>query len=210
MKRTILAGLVVCVFGFSWAAPAAHAQLKLAAQNISLVDTTITPADPSVLANTSSGEIMALDVPPIPSSGYVLLSSTAFWQVDTTAAAPVSAFFRLRFVITSPAIPPGAILTFSAVMASFSHSNNGNGESLESGTAEDSEVVTRDVFAAFLLSENPGTLNAVTAAQVADALFQQGFHVSVSTRLNSRNITDATVTNPNVAFFAEKNSLAKK
>jgi hypothetical protein len=42
---------------------------------------------------------------------------------------------------------------------------------------------------------------------VADALFKQGFHVSVTTRLNSQNIFDATVTNPNVAFFSEKGSL---
>jgi hypothetical protein len=209
MKRTILGGVVFCLVAFTWAAPSAHAQLKLAAENISLADTTITPADPSVLANSSSAEIMALDVPRMPSSSYVLLSSTAQWAVNTTAAAPVSAFFRLRFIVTSPAMPPGVVLTFSAVMANFSHSNNGNGESLESGTADDTEVVTRDVFASFLLSENPGTLNAVTAGQVADGMFQQGFHVSVIARLNSRNITAATVSNPNVAFFAEKNSAAK-
>ena len=142
----------------------------------------------------------------MPKSAYVLLSANAFWQVDTTAAAPVSAQFRLRFDVTSPALPPGVILTFSVPMAGFSHSNNGNGESLESGNTNDTEVVTRDVFASFLLGENPGLLTQTSAAQVADALFQQGFHASVSTRLNSRNIIDATVSNPNVAFFSEKGS----
>lgn len=207
MKRTILWKLaVVCVFGFSCAVPAAQAQFKLAAQQISLVDTTITPADPSVSSVNSSPEIMALDVPAMPKSAYVLLTANAFWQVDTTAAAPVSAQFRLRFDVTSPALPPGVILTFSVPMAGFSHSNNGNGESLESGNTNDTEVVTRDVFASFLLGENPGLLTQTSAAQVADALFQQGFHASVSTRLNSRNIIDATVSNPNVAFFSEKGS----
>ena len=209
MKRTILGGLVVCIFGFFWAAPAAQGQFKLAAEKISLADTTLTPVDPSVLAVNDSGEIIALDVPPIPSSGYVLFSSTAVWQVDTTAAAPVRAFFRLRFVVTSPAFPPGVALTFAVPMANFFHGNNGNGESLESGTTNDTEVITRDVFAQLLLGENPGLLNATTAAQVADGMFQQGFHVSISARLNSRNITDATVTNPNVAFFSEKGSQEK-
>ena len=198
---------VVCFFGFFSAVPAAQAQFKLAAQNISPVDTTITPADPSVSSVINSPEIMALDVPPMPKSAYVLLSANAFWQVDTTAAAPVIATFRLRFNITSPALPPGVVLAFAVPLAGFTHSNNGNGESLESGNTNDTEVVTRDLFASFLLSENPGLLTQTSAAQVADELFKQGFHASVFTRLNSRNIIDATVTTPNVAFFSEKGSL---
>ncbi|HKD80347.1 MAG TPA: hypothetical protein VKH81_11690 [Candidatus Angelobacter sp.] len=207
MKRTILWKLaVVCFFGFSCAVPAAHAQFKLAAQKISLADTTTTPADPSVLTvNNDSPEIMALDVPPMPSSGYVLFSSNVFWTVDTTAAAPVRAFFPLRHIITSPAMPPGIVLVFSVPMANILHSSNGNGESLESGNTNDTEVITRDIFAQFLLAENP-SLTQTSAAQIADALFKQGFHVSVSTRLNSRNIIDATVTNPNVSFFTEHGS----
>jgi hypothetical protein len=208
MKRTILWKLVVvCFFGFCCAVPAAHAQFKLAAEQISLVDTTITPADPSVQSVNNSPEIMALDVPPMPKSAYVLLNTNAVWQVDTTAVAPVSATFRLRFNVSSPAFPPGVILTFSVPLAGFFHSNNGNGESSESGNANDTEVVTRDVFASFLLSENPGLLDQTSAGQVADAMFKQGFHVSVFARLNSRNIIDATVTNPNVAFFSEKGSI---
>jgi len=198
---------VVCLFGFLCAVPAAQAQFKLAAQQISPVDTTITPADPSVSSVINSPEIMALDVPPMPKSAYVLLSANTFWQVDTTAAAPVSAIFRLRFTITSPALPPGVVLNFAVPLAGFTHSNNGNGESLESGNTNDTEVVTRDLFASFLLSENPGLLTQTSAAQVADALFKQGFHASVFTRLNSRNIIDATVTTPNVAFFSEKGSI---
>jgi hypothetical protein len=205
MKRTILWGFAfACLFGFSGAVPAAHAQFKLAAQKISLADTTTIPANPSVASVNNSPEIMALDVPPMPSSGGVLISANAFWQVDTTGAAPVQALFRLRFILSSPAMPPGVILTFSVPMANFLHSNNGNGESLEGANTNDTELITRDVFASFLLSENPDLLTDASAAQVADGLFKHGFHVSVSTRLNSRNIIDATVTNPNVAFFAEK------
>jgi hypothetical protein len=207
MKRILWKLAVVCLFGFFCAVPAAQAQFKLAAQQISPVATTITPADPSVSAINNSPEIIALDVPAMPKSAYVLISANAFWQVDTTAAAPVIARFRLSFTITGDALPPGVILTFAVPMAGFTHSNNGNGESLESGNTNDTEVVTRDLFASFLLSENPGLLTQTSAAQVADALFKQGFHVSVFTRLNSRNIVDATVVNPNVAFFSEKGSL---
>src|SRR5579862_8108012 len=133
--------VAICFCGFLCAVPAAQAQFKLAAQQISQVDTTITPADPSVSSVNNSPEIIALDVPPMPKSAYVLLSANAFWQVDTTAAAPVIATFRLRFNITSPALPPDVILTFSVPMAGFTHSNNGNGESLESGNTNDTEVV---------------------------------------------------------------------
>ena len=180
-----------------------YAQLQLAAERTSLTDTTVTPADPIVLAITDSAEIMALDVPPLPSSAYVLFTTTAFWEVETTADAPVRAFFRLRFILSSPAMPPGVTLFFSVPMADFRHSNNGNGESLEGGTADNTGTITKEDLAAFLLGENPSLLTAKSAAQVADGMFNQGFHVSVSARLNSRNITDATVSNPNVAFFAE-------
>jgi len=202
MKRTLV--LVLLTLSASMLCiQAAHAQLTLVAQKVSLTDTTISPADPSVLAINDSAEIMAIDVPKMPSSAYVLFSSNAFWEAETTTAAPVRALFRLRFVVSSPAMPPGVILRFTVPMADFRHSNNGNGESLEGGNTNDTEVIHREDFANFLLGENPGLLTEQTAAQVADGMFKQGFHVSISARLNSRNIIDATVTNPNVAFFAE-------
>ena len=205
MKRTALRSFALtCLVGLFWVAPVAHAQFKLAAQNIVLTDTTITPPDPTVLARNDSPEIMALDVPSVPSSGYLQFSSTAIWEVDTTAATPVRAIFQLRFDITSPALPPGIIMHFGVLMTNFRHSNNGPGE-IEGGTAEDSEVATRKTFADFLLAENP-TLTAADAAQIADGLFQQGFHVSVFARLLSRNVSSATVSNPNVAFFTEHGS----
>ena len=207
MKRILWKLAVVCLFGSFCAVPAAQAQFKLAAQQISPVATTITPADPSVSSIINSPEIIALDVPPMPKSAYALLNSNVFWEVDTTAAAPVIAIYRLRFSISSPALPPGVVLNFAVPLAGFTHSNNGNGESLESGNTNDTEVITRDLFASFLLSENPDLLTQTSAAQVADALFKQGFHASVFTRLNSRNIVDATVVNPNVAFFSEKGSI---
>ena len=203
MKRKLVLALLTLSLSM-FCIQAAHAQLTLVAQKISLTDTTITPADPSVFAINDSAEIMAIDVPKLPSAAYVLFSSNAVWEADTTAAAPVRAFFRLRFTLSSPAMPPGVTLTFGVPMADFRHSNNGNGESLEGGNTNDTEVITREVFASFLLGENPGVLTAQTAAQVADGMFKQGFHVSISARLNSRNITDATVSNPNVAFFVER------
>ena len=206
MKRTALRGFALtCLVGLFWAVPVAHAQFKLAAQNLSLTDTTITPPDPTQLVRNDSPEIMALDVPAVPSSGYLQFSSTAVWEVDTTAAALVRAFFTLRFDITSPALPPGIVMRFGVLMTNFRHSNNGSGVSFEGGTAEDSEVLTREFFAAFLLAENP-TLTAADAAQIADRLFQQGFHVSVNARLLSRNVSSGIVSNPNVAFFAESGS----
>jgi hypothetical protein len=207
MKRTALRSFALtCLLGLFCTAPVAHAQFKLVAQNISLTDTTITPPDTTVPATNDSPEIMALDVPPVPSSGYLHFSSTAIWEVDTTADAPVRAAFTLRFVITSPALPAGILMHFGVPMTNFRHSNNGSGVSFEGGTAEDSEVITRKNFADFLQFENAG-LSAGDAAQIADGLFQQGFHVSVFARLSSRNISNATVTNPNVAFFAEHGSL---
>jgi hypothetical protein len=206
MKRAALGSFALtCLLGLSLAAPVAHAQFKLAAQNIVLTDTTITPPDTTVLATNDSPEIMALDVPSARSSGYLLFSSTAIWEVDTTADAPVRAAFTLRFNITSPALPPGVTLHFGVPMTNFRHSTNGSGESFEGGTAEDSEVLTRKTFADFILAENP-SLTSDDAAQIADALFQQGFHVSVFARLVSRNISGAIVSNPNVAFFKQSRS----
>src|SRR5215467_6562418 len=151
MKRTILLKLaVVCFFGLSYAVPCAQAQFKLAAQQISLVDTTITPADPSVQSVNNSAGILALVVPAMPKSAYVRLNTNDFWLVDTTAAAPVSVTFRLRFDVSGAALPPGVVLTFSVPLAGFFHSNNGNGEGFESANTNDTEVVTRDVFASFL------------------------------------------------------------
>lgn len=206
MKRSAVGGIVlICLVGLFGIMPVAHAQLKLAAQNDALTDTTIAPPDPSVFATNSSPEIMAFDVPAMPSSGYALISSTAVWEVDTTAAAPVRAFFVLRLGITSPALPPGVTLAFGELMTNFRHSNNGSGVSIEGGTANDTELITRKFFADFLLAENP-TLTADAAAQIADNLFKQGYHVSVSARLTSRNVTSATVSNPNVAFLAQPGS----
>lgn len=206
MKRTALRGFAVtCLVGLFWAAPVAHAQFKLAAQKLAFSDTTITPPDPTVLATNDSPEIMALDVPSVRSSGYLQFSSTVIWEVDTTAAAPVRASFQLRFVITSPALPPGIVLRFGALITNFRHSNNGSGVSFEGGTGEDSEVLTRQTFADLLQLENP-TLTAAEAAQIIDGLFQQGFHVSVTARLTSRNVTSATASNVNVAFFKESGS----
>ena len=209
MKRRAVGSIVlICLLGLFGIMPAAQAQLKLEAQNDALTDTTITPPDPSVFATNVSPEIMAFDVPAMPSSGYALISSTAVWEVDTTAAAPVRAFFVLRLGITSPALPSGVTLVFGELMTNFRHSNNGSGVSIEGGTANDTEVITRKFFADFLLAENP-TLTADAAAQIADNLFKQGYHVSVSARLTSRNVTSATVSNPNVAFLAQPGSAEK-
>jgi hypothetical protein len=188
------------------AVPSAQAQLKLVGQGIALTDTTITPTDPSVLEKNRTAEILSFDVAPMPSSSYALLSATTIWNLDTTAAAPVRALFVLQVNVTSPALPSGTTLGFGVLLTNFFRSNNGNGESSEGGTVNDTEVVTRANFAVFLQAENPGITDA-QAIQVTDALFKQGFHVSITARLNSRNIFDATITNPNVAFFAQNGSL---
>src|SRR5215472_9153251 len=167
MKRTALrcSGFaLICLVGLFWAAPVAHAQFKLAAQNIALNNTIITPPNPAVLATD----------------------------------------FTLRFKITSPALPPGIVMHFSAVMTNFQHSNSGAFD-IEGGTAQDIEVLPRKTFADFLLAENP-TLTAAEAAHIADGLFEQGFHVSVSARLVSMNAGDGVVVNPNVAFFQQARS----
>jgi hypothetical protein len=212
MKRTALRSFALtCLLGMFWAAPVAHAQYKLAAQNIVLTDTTITPPDITVLAINESPEIMALDVPSVPSSGYVQFSSTAIWELEPTVdatAAPVRANFQLRFIVTSPALPPGINLGFGVLLTLFRRNSNGAGGGFEGATAEDSEVMTRKTFADFLQFDNP-SLTAGNAAQIADGLFQQGFHVSVFARLRSQNVSSATVSNPNVAFFAESGSLGQ-
>jgi hypothetical protein len=202
MKRTALRSFALtCLLGMFWAAPVAHAQYKLAAQNIVLTDTTITPPDITVLAINES----------VPSSGYVQFSSTAIWELEPTVdatAAPVRANFQLRFIVTSPALPPGINLGFGVLLTLFRRNSNGAGGGFEGGTAEDSEVMTRKTFADFLQFDNP-SLTAGNAAQIADGLFQQGFHVSVFARLRSQNVSSATVSNPNVAFFAESGSLGQ-
>jgi len=209
MKRTYVYGFALsCLLALFGVVPVAHAQVRLVAQNDALTDTTITPPDPTVLATNVSPEILAFDVPSSPSSEYILFTSTSIWEVDTTADAPVRALFVLNFKITSPALPAGISLAFGVLMTNFRHSNNGSGESFEGGTADDTEVVTRKFLADFLVLEN-STLTADTAAQIADALFQQGFHVSASARLRSRNISSATVSNPNVAVFAQSGSADK-
>jgi hypothetical protein len=186
------------------AVPALHGQLRLAAQNSVLADTTITPPDPTVLATNDSPEILALDVPASPSSGYALFTSSVVWQLDATGNAPVRIIFQLRFEVTSPALPPGVIFRFGVPMLFLG--NSSAGEDFLGGTTVDAEPLTRKLAAEFLLAENPSTLTAATAAQVADALFRQGFHVSVFARLRSRNVADATVSNPNVAFFTQPGS----
>jgi hypothetical protein len=192
------------LLGLSWAAPAAHAQLKLAAEEFSFTTTTITPADPTVLETNQSPEIMAVDIPAVPSAGYVLFTRSGVWQVNTTADAPVRGVFFWRFDFSSPALLPGMVLHAFSPMTNFRHSNNGSDESFEGGSASGEVVLTRQTLAGFLQSENP--IDAATALQIADGFFQQGFHVSVSAQLTSRNITSAALTNPGVDFFMQDGS----
>jgi hypothetical protein len=195
-----LAGLL----GLFTAVPVAQAQLRLVAQQSLITDITITPPDPTVVATNESPEIFALDVPAIPSSGYVLFTSSVVWQVDLTADTPIRANFQLRLNVTSPALPTGIVLRLG-VPITFFRNNTGTGGGFQGGTSVDAEALTRKLLAGFLLGENP-SLTEATAAQIADDLFKQGFHVSVFARLRSQNVSDATVTNPNVAFFAEPGS----
>ena len=195
-----LAGL----FGLFMAVPVAHTQLRLVAQKAVIADITITPPDPTVLAINESTEIFALDVPPIPSSGYVLFTSSAVWEVDPTAGTPVRANFQLRFDLTSPALPEGIVLRFG-VPLTFFRNNTGTGGGFQGGISTDADPLTRKLLADFLLAENP-SLTETTAGQIADDLFKQGFHVSVFARLRSQNVGEATVSNPNVAFFAQPGS----
>ena len=206
MRRSFFVAWILSAFAFCAAVPVAHAQFKLAAENVLLADTTITPANPTVLATNFSPEILALDVPPIPSSGFVMFTGAAIWSVSLTANAPLRANFQLRFDVSSLALPPGISLHFAVPLTNLLRTNNGSGEGFEGGNTDDTEVLTRKFFADFLLAQN-GALTTDTAAQIADQLFRQGFHVSMLARLTSRNISDATVTNPNVAFFAQSGSL---
>ncbi len=205
MKRRFFAVLLLSAFALFAAVPVAQAQFKLAAQKVLLADTIITPPDATVLATNFSPEILALDVPPNPSSGFLLFTGTAVWSVSLTANAPLRANFQLRFNITSPALPSGIGLRFAVPLTNILRTNNGSGVGFEGGTANDTEVLSRKFFADFLLAQN-NALTADTATEIADQLFRQGFHVSVLGRLTSRNISDATVTNPNVAFFAQSGS----
>ena len=112
--------------------------------------------------------------------------------------------FQLRFEVASPALPPGVIFRFGVPI--LFRGNASAGEGFLGGTSVDAEPLTRKLVAEFLLAENPSTLTAATAAEVSDALFKQGFHVSVFARLRSQNVADATVGNPNVAFFTQPGS----
>jgi hypothetical protein len=96
------------------------------------------------------------------------------------------------------------LLHIFSPMTNFRHSINGSGESFEGGSASGEGVLTRQTLAGFLRTEN--SIDAATAAQIADGFFQQGFHVSVSAQLTSRNITSADLTDPGVAFFTQDGS----
>lgn len=210
MRRISLWSLVLTgLLGLFAAVPVAHAQFQLVANKTSLTDTTITP-DPTTLATLTtneSPEIFALDVPPIPSSGYVLFTSDAVPVVNLTANAPLRAIFQLRFNLTSPALPPDIVLNFGSVLSNFLRTNKALDEGFEGGTATEAVVFDRKLFADFLQARNP-SLTEAAAMQIAGELFNQGFHVSVFARLTSRNISDATVFNPAVAFFAQFESLS--
>lgn len=188
--------------------PTAHAQLRLTAQNFVLGDITITPANPAVLAtNVDSPEIFALDVPATPSSSYVQFTCSAVWTVEFAGLTePERANFQLRFDVTSPAFPPGIVLHYAVPLTNYLNNVTTAG-GIQGGTGVDSEALTRNFLAQFLAAEN-ASLTALTAGQIADDMFRQGFHVSVFARLaKARNVTDAIVTNPNVAFFAQPGSL---
>ncbi len=181
----------------------AQAQLHLVAQNAAMGDTTISPEDPSVFpaAPIVSPEIFALDVPAIPSANYVQFTSSTIWQVWLTSETPVRATFMLRFELTSPALPSGVNLRYAVPLTWF-RNNLGTAGGFQGGNGVDSEVITRKDLADLLISGNPGLTEPIAGA-IIDDLFARGFHVSVHTQLRSQNVTDAVVTNPNVAFFAE-------
>ncbi len=126
MRRISLWNItLVGLLGLLAAVPVAHAQLQLVAQKAVLADTTITPPDPTVLTPTpiDSPEIFAFDVRPIPSSAYVLFTSSAVWEVNFTADVPLRANFQLRFNLTSPALPAGIILRFGVPLIFFRNNN---------------------------------------------------------------------------------------
>ncbi len=204
MKRIILGSFALAGL-LALTVPVANAQLRLVAQKAIIADTTITPSDPMVLATTESPEILALDVPSIPSSAYVQFTSSAIWQVSFTGDPAPRANLQLTFALTSPALPPDVVLKFGLPLTFFRYNANSTGAVFQGGTGVDSEVYTRKLFADFLLAEN-STLTEPLALGIANDLFRQGFHVSVAVRLRSQNISDATVSNPNVAFFAQPGS----
>lgn len=203
MRRMGLCSIVVTLV-LLMIAPVAHAQLRLVGQNFALTDFTVTPLDPSAGAtNVDSSEILAVDVPPIPSAAYVQFTSSAVWLVEFAGLQmPERANFQLRFNVTSTALPPGISLHYVVPLTNY-FNNVTTAAGFLGGTGTDSEVLTRNYIAQFLLAENP-SLTSESAKQVANDLFRQGFHVSVFARLaKCRNVTDAIVTNPNVAFFAQ-------
>jgi hypothetical protein len=77
MNRRFFVVLLLSAFALFAAVPMAHAQFKLTAQKALLADTVITPPDATVLATNFSPEILTLDVPPNPSSGFLLFTGTA-------------------------------------------------------------------------------------------------------------------------------------
>ncbi len=196
---------LVGLLGLCMAAPLAHAQLRLVAQNAVLSTINVTPTDPSTFDTTQSGEIFSLDVPPVPSSSYVQFTCSAGWELDFTGGTPVRANFQLVFDLTSPALPPNVVLRFGVPLTRL-RNNTGTVGAVLAGPGGDSEVFTRKLLAAFLLAENP-SLTEVASRQIIDLMFEQGFHVSVSAQLKSQNVGDAGVINPNVAFFAQPGSL---
>ncbi len=204
LRKLSILLLAVLVGSFA-AAPIAQAQQHLVAQNAVLTDTTISPEDPSTFppAAIISPEIMALDVPAIPSSGYVQFTSSVVWQVFFTPDTPVRANFQLRFDLTSPGLPSGVILRFSVPLSLY-RNNTGTGGGWTGGTGVDSEVLTRDLLAKYLALENG--LDEAMANTIIGDVFRHGFHVSVSSQLRSQNVTDAVASNTNVAFFAEQGS----
>lgn len=206
MRRIILGSFALaCLLALSVTVPVANAQLRLVAQKAVIADTTVTPSDPTVLATTESPEIFALDVPSIPSSAYVQFTSSAVWLVSFTGDPAPRANLQLTFTLTSPALAPDVVLKFGLPLTFFRYNANSTGAVFQGGTGVDSEVFSRKLLADLLLTEN-STLTEPLALGIADDLFRQGFHVSVAVRLRSQNISEATVSNPNVAFFAQPGS----
>ncbi len=206
MKQTISSLALIGLFVFLLTAAPASAQQRLVAQNAVLAETTISPEDPAVWPSAPivSPEIMSLDVPPIPTSGYVQFTSSVVWQVFFTPDAPVRTNFMLRFELTSAAFPSGMGIRFVVPMTLY-RNNAGTGVGFQGGTGVDSEVYTRDLLTKFLVAGNEG-LSEAAARSIIDDVFRTGFHVSVSAQLRSQNVTDAVASNTNVAFFAEQGS----
>jgi hypothetical protein len=202
MNRCSLA--IVGLLVFLTTVSVANAQLRLVAQNDFQGETVISPEDPSLwpAAPIVSPEIFALDVPPIPSSGYVQFTSSAVWQVWYTPEIPTRANLFLRIELTSPSLPSSIMF---AVPLAWYQNNSSSAQGFQGGTGVDSEVITRGILAKNLLAKDPGLTESMAKAMI-DQLFKHGFHVSVKAQLRSQNVTDAVVMNSNVAFFAEHGS----